>query len=254
MKTTVFENGTIRVGGRHPDQSRLVIRDGVVLPCDAPVPSDAERIDLDGGLLLPAFADGHAHPLLAGRETYGPVLRDARTVDEIIDRVRRWAAEDESPWLVGGSYDATIAPDGLFDATWLDRAESTRPVVLHSWDYHTAWANTAALSAAGIEHLLDDPENGRIVRRADGTAMGTLVERPAIDLVLDLAPPPAARCDIQLAPRDSPPTASPGCRRPGRSSRTWTPGSPRPRAVASGPTSTSPSVRTPTSGQGSSIG
>lgn len=194
MTSTVFENGTIRVGGGLPDRTQLVIRDGLVLPADASVPADAERIDLRGGLLLPAFADGHAHPLLAGRETYGPQLRDARTVDELVDRVRRWAQDDDSAWLIGGSYDATIAPDGLFDAAWLDRAESERPVVIHSWDYHTAWVNTAALTAAGIDRLTDDPENGHIVRRPDGTPMGTLVERPAIDLVLDLAP--------SLSPRD----------------------------------------------------
>lgn len=194
MTSTVFENGTIRVGGGLSDRTQLVIHDGLVLPADAPVPGDAERVDLRGGLLLPAFADGHAHPLLAGRETYGPQLRDARTVDEIVDRVRQWAQDDDSAWLIGGSYDTTIAPDGLFDAAWLDRAESGRPVLLHAWDYHTAWVNTAALTAAGIDHIADDPENGRIVRRADGTAMGTLIERPAIDLVLDLAP--------SLSPRD----------------------------------------------------
>ena len=193
MASTVFENGTIRVGGGLPDRSRLVIQDEIVLPVEAPIPADAERVDLNGGLLLPAFADGHAHPLLAGRETFGPQLRDARTVDDIIARVRQWAREDDSPWLIGGSYDATIAPDGLFDATWLDRAESERPVVLHSWDYHTAWANTAALTAAGIESVVEDLPNSRIVRRADGSAMGTLVERPAIDLVLDRAPLTAHR-------------------------------------------------------------
>jgi predicted amidohydrolase YtcJ len=197
VETTVFENGTVRAGGSAPDRSRLVVRGGVVLPHDIPIPSDAERVDLRGGLVLPAFADGHAHPLLAGRETFGPRLRDARTVDVIVERVRRWAAEDDSPWLIGGSYDATIAPDGLFDAAWLDRAEATRPVVLHAWDYHTAWVNTAALTAAGIERMPGDPPSGRIVRRPDGTAMGTLIERPAIDLVLDEAPRPSLHRDVE---------------------------------------------------------
>ncbi len=196
MESMVFANGTVRVGGGLPDRTRLVVQDGVVLPADAADPSDAEHIDLAGGLLLPAFADGHAHPLLAGRETFGPRLRDARTVEELVDRVRRWAAADDSAWLIGGSYDATLVPDGFFDALWLDAAESTRPVVLHAWDYHTVWVNSAALAAAGIDASSPEPPLGRIVRRPDGSPLGTLIERPAIDLVLDRAPSPTVDRDV----------------------------------------------------------
>jgi len=82
---------------------------------------DAEVIDLDGGVLLPAFGDGHCHPTLAGREWAGPKVRGASSVDEIIDAVRRWAEEHpEAPWIVGGSYDATLVPESRFDARWLD--------------------------------------------------------------------------------------------------------------------------------------
>ncbi|PTT21073.1 amidohydrolase, partial [Microbacterium sp. HMWF026] len=192
----VFTGGTIRIDGRTSDVDRLVVVDGVVAEPGHPVPDDAEHIDLDGGLLLPAFGDGHVHPLLAGRERTGPALRDATSVAEIVDRVRAWAAASDAPWLVGGSYDATIVDGGLFDARWLDAAVPDRPVVLHAWDYHTAWVNTAALRAGGVDAETPDPPLGRIVRRDDGSPSGTLVERPAIDLVLAHAPRPARADDI----------------------------------------------------------
>ena len=197
MAAIVFTGGAIRIDGRSPDVDRLVVVDGVIAEPRHPVPADAEHVDLEGGLLLPAFRDGHAHPLLAGRERTGPALRDAADVDEIVDRVRAWAAASDAAWLVGGSYDATIVEGGLFDARWLDAATPDRPVVLHAWDYHTAWVNTAALRAAGVDADTPDPALGRIVRRADGSPSGTLVERPAIDLALDHAPRPAEEDDVE---------------------------------------------------------
>lgn len=195
MTVTVFHGGTVRIDGTSPDVDRLVVIDGVVAPAGIPVPDDAEHVDLEDGLLLPAFGEGHAHPLLAGRERVGPELRDARTVEEIAARVRGWAAASDEPWLVGGSYDATIVAGGLFDARWLD--EIDRPVVLHAWDYHTAWVNSAALRASGVDSTTPDPELGRIARRPDGSALGTLIERPAIDLVLGHAPRPTLRADVE---------------------------------------------------------
>ncbi len=193
----VFTGGTIRIDGHEADVDRLVVVDGAVAEAWHPLPDDAEHIDLEGGLLLPAFGDGHAHPLLAGRERTGPALRDAGSVDEIVERVRAWGARSDAPWLIGGSYDATVAPGGMFDARWLDAAVPDRPVVLHAWDYHTAWVNTAALREAGVDADTPDPELGRLVRRADGSPSGTLVERPAIDLVLNRAPRPSMRDDVE---------------------------------------------------------
>lgn len=197
MSATLFFGGTIRIDGAIDTAEHLLVVDGVVAPQHLPAPRDAERVDLEGGLLLSAFGDGHVHPLLAGRELAGPNLRDALSVDELAQRVTDWSRESAAPWLIGGSYDATIVEDGLFDARWLDAAESVRPVVLHAWDYHTAWVNTAALEAAGIDSSTVDPARGRIARRRDGSPLGTLIERPAIDLVLDRAPRPSIDADVR---------------------------------------------------------
>ncbi|MGL3198813.1 MULTISPECIES: amidohydrolase family protein [Curtobacterium] len=196
MHATLFENGSVRPGAGHPDLSALLVVDGVVQPQGTTPPDGTRRIDLAGGLLLPAFREGHAHPLLAGRETAGPRLRDATTPAEVAARAAAWASQDRSPWLVGGSYDATIAPDGMFDARWLDAVVPDRPVLLHAWDYHTAWVNSAALRAAGVDADTPDPALGVIARRPDGTPLGTLVERPAIDLVLGAAPAPSLQADV----------------------------------------------------------
>ena len=109
------------------------------------VPADAGRVDLDGGFLMPSFGDGHAHPLYGGLEAAGPAIRPCRSVDEILAAVRRYADEHpDQEWITGASYDGSLAPEGLFDARWLDAVVPDRPVVLRAWDYHTVWCNTAA--------------------------------------------------------------------------------------------------------------
>ena len=109
----------------------------------------------------------------------------------MVAEVRRYAAEHpEEDWILGGPYDPTLAPRGLFDATWLDAAVPDRPVVLQATDHHCAWVNTEALRRAGIDADTPDPPAGSVARRPDGSPLGTLVEWTAMDLVLAHAPTP----------------------------------------------------------------
>ena len=70
-----------------------------------------EHVDLEGGLLLPAFRDGHAHPLLAGRERTGPALRDAAARETLEDYTLRFAPRSYRKW--GPAVVATSALGGI---------------------------------------------------------------------------------------------------------------------------------------------
>ncbi|WGL51664.1 amidohydrolase [Nocardioides sp. BP30] len=150
---------------------------------------DVRIVDLAGGVLAPALADGHAHLPQGGLEWLGPQIRAARSVADIVAAVGAWADEHpEQEWIYGASYDATLAAGGLFDARWLDEVCPDRPVVLQAWDYHTVWVNSEALRRAGIDADTPEPELGRIVRREDGSPLGILQEPGAVDLVSAVAP------------------------------------------------------------------
>jgi predicted amidohydrolase YtcJ len=146
-------------------------------------------VDLAGGVLLPSFGDGHAHPLWGGVELAQAPIRDCASVDEVLQAVRRYA--DEHPdlsWVTGASYDPALAPGGRFDARWLDRVVADRPVYLESSDHHCAWVNSEALRRAGVTAATADPPAALVVRRDDGEPLGTLVEWTATDLVKRLVP------------------------------------------------------------------
>ena len=147
------------------------------------------QVDLDGGFLMPSFGDGHAHPLYGGLEYAGPPVRPCDSVDEIVSAVKKFADEHpDDEWIVGASYDSSLAPDGLFDARWLDAAVPDRPVALRAWDYHTMWVNSVALERAGITADTPDPVLGEIPHREDGSVLGTLREWGAVDLVTAVMP------------------------------------------------------------------
>ncbi|MHC9295343.1 amidohydrolase [Mycobacterium sp. LTG2003] len=169
----------------------LLIADGVVRAVgeQAKAQHADKQVDLEGGFLMPSFGDGHAHPLYGGLESAGPPVRQCQSIDEIVLAVKEYAAaHPEQEWIVGASYDGSLAPGGLFDAKWLDAAVPDRPVVLRAWDYHTFWVNSVALQRAGITADTPEPVLGEIPRREDGSPLGTLREWGATDLVAAVMP------------------------------------------------------------------
>jgi predicted amidohydrolase YtcJ len=92
--------------------------------------------------------------------------------------------------VTGDAFDPTPAPGGRFDARWLDRVVASRPVALRTMDHHTMWVNCEAMRRAGIGAATPEPTAGQIVRRADGSPLGTLREWGAIGPVLDQLPAP----------------------------------------------------------------
>ena len=154
-------------------------------------------IDLNGTFVIPAFLDGHAHPIFAGREAAGPKINGINSIEEIKAQVKAFAlANPTTPWIIGGAYEAAIIEGGDFDAKWLDEVVSDRPVVLHAVDHHTIWVNSKAIELSGITSATKDPQGGTIARNSDGCAKGTLREPSAMALVLNHAPANTIESDI----------------------------------------------------------
>lgn len=190
MAKTLFTGGIVWTGLGDTD-AVLVVDGKVVATGEHAIAhgADAQRIDLNGGFLMPSFGDGHAHPLYGGLESVGPQIRSCTSVDDIVLAVKKFAAENPNDdWILGASYDGSLAPGGLFDARWLDAAVPDRPVALRAWDYHTMWVNTVALQRAGITPETPDPVLGKIPHRDDGTVLGTLREWGATDLIAAVLP------------------------------------------------------------------
>ena len=193
MSRVLFTGGPIVTFDGSAATSLAIDGDRIVAigdSADSWTPTFDEVVHLGGRALVPAFRDGHAHPLHAGVNRNELDLTGVRPLDAVIERVRQWAAAHPGDrWIVGHCYDPTILPRGLGRAEWLDAACSDRPVVLFPTDYHALWANTAALAIGNVTASTPDPELGTIVRHGDGRPVGMLLEHGAMELVQQHVPP-----------------------------------------------------------------
>jgi predicted amidohydrolase YtcJ len=148
-------------------------------------------IDLPGGCALPGFHDAHVHLTQHGLELAQVPLHDADTLDEALARVARAAAVTPAGgWILGAGFALQRWGVATLDARDLDRVAPHHPVLLRSQDHHSAWANGAAFARAGVTDRTPDPEHGTILRRADGSPEGLLLEQ-ALHVVADHVPPPS---------------------------------------------------------------
>jgi predicted amidohydrolase YtcJ len=137
--------------------------------------------DLAGQMVLPGFHDAHSHPIAGGMQSLQCDLAAARTVDETLAMIR--ACDEAKPdgpgpeddWLLGGGWNLGLFPDANPHKRLLD-AITDRPVYLDGADGHSGWANSAALTRAGISADTADPPLGVIERDAAGEPTGTLRE------------------------------------------------------------------------------
>jgi predicted amidohydrolase YtcJ len=144
---------------------------------------------LDGGLVLPGFADAHVHTAAGGLELAQCDLHGVEPQEYAAAVAGYAAGHPDAPWVIGGGWvmDA-FGTAGPHLAT-LDAVVGDRPVLLESTDGHSAWVNSRAMELAGITRATPDPPRGRIERDAAGEPTGALHEA-AMALVDDLAPQP----------------------------------------------------------------
>ncbi|MXX30423.1 MAG: amidohydrolase family protein, partial [Gammaproteobacteria bacterium] len=149
-----------------------------------------EVIELRGRLALPGFIEGHGHFLALGRAQQILDLAGATSWDAIVEQVAVAVDGAEAgDWVFGRGWhqDKWLQPpqpsvEGTPVNDGLNAVAPDNPVYLGHASGHAAFANDAALAAAGIDGQTPDPAGGTIVRTADGRATGLLREN-AQDLV-----------------------------------------------------------------------
>lgn len=209
--TTVFVGATVLpVDDAFSEAEALAIRDGRILAIGTEADvrdaagDDAEVIDRTGSTILPGFIEPHAHLLpTALLDTFtdvGPFSFD--TVDEVIAHLRGVVADTPpGSWVRGRQFDPSLqaGPDQL-TAEMLDTVSDVVPVVVMNASGHFAYANSAALAAAGIDGDTPDIEGSPYGRDGDGAPNGVLMGQGAILSVM-AANPSLADLDILVEAR-----------------------------------------------------
>jgi len=152
------------------------------------------RVELTSEPGLPfhaAFVDNHCHILPTGLDLAALHLGGASSHAEVLDRLRDRHRSYPEGWLLAVHYDQNRYDGVHLTAADLDRIATDRPILLRHVNGHAGVANTAALTAAKIGPLTEDPAGGTFGRDASGAPNGVLFEH-ALEVVSAAIPVPTA--------------------------------------------------------------
>jgi predicted amidohydrolase YtcJ len=178
----VWFNGRIFTGHRFverliADGGRIVVA-GPGGPSGPEVPTGAERIDLGGQLVVPAFVDAHLHVTESSLRPAGVDLRGCGSFGEIEERVRTRAAVLGQGAVWGGGWDQDrLAENRMPTRDDLNRWLPERPLLLTRICEHVAVVNSAALELLGVDGSTPEVPGGTIDRDAKGEPTGVFRER-----------------------------------------------------------------------------
>ena len=173
----------------------IAIRDGKILATGTAAEMgklaapNARIIDLHGRTATPGLIDTHCH-FDETHQLYSIELSDARSVPEVLERVRaKVSTLKPGEWVQGYGWDeGKLAERRYIIAADLDRVAPNNPVWLGHTTGHYAAVNSYALRLAKITAETKNPTVGTIDRDAKGAPTGVLKEA-AMDLVEPLIPP-----------------------------------------------------------------
>ena len=169
-------------GASVPGESAVALAGGRILACgpgaelESRCGPDVPRMDARGGTVTPALCDAHLHLLPWARARAELDLAGTKSALDASRRLSEHLAHHAgSEPVVGRGWDANDWDEPPHRAL-LDALAPSRPVVLHSRDFHALWVNGAALAAAGITRASRDPAGGLIVRGPGGEPTGVVRE------------------------------------------------------------------------------
>ena len=188
----IIKNARIWTGdARKPVADSLGVRGDVVAQVGGVGDAKATKvIDAGGRLVTPGFTDSHLHLIAGGLRLASVQLRDARTKQAFIDRIKAFAAKQpEGAWITGGDWDHESWGGELPSKQWIDAVTPKHPVWVSRMDGHLALANSLALKLSGVTRNSRDVIGGSIERDAKGEPTGVLRDN-AGELVEQAVPAP----------------------------------------------------------------
>jgi predicted amidohydrolase YtcJ len=206
----LFFNGTI-VTMDDRQAEAVLVRNGQIAAVGSEVelrdlmsPS-GEEYDLAGRTLIPGLIEAHTHPIAAGLLStavdVSGFTHDSREqmIQALVDA---YHAPSITPWIIAFGWDPIQNPS-LKAPTLaeLDEISPDRPLFVLTQMMHEAYANSAALAAAGITVNTPNPVGGEFVKDIDNQLTGTVIETNAVNLVLAGVPKPPAGIHALLTQR-----------------------------------------------------
>lgn len=199
-RSIAFFNGVIHTMAGF-DAEAILISDGVIKAVGTKsdvepfCESSTEKIDLKGKTITPGLYDSHMHLAAYGESLASVNLSGCRSVEEIIERGRKFIAEKKIPpgtWIYGRGWDQNYFDEPrLFSRREMDMVSTAHPVIFSRNCHHIIIANSMALELAEVKRGTQIP-NVVVEFDTDGEPNGVLRETLARDWFNRYIPLPTA--------------------------------------------------------------
>jgi len=141
-------------------------------------------LDLDGSTVMPGFIDAHMHLDGLGVSLNNLDLRGAKSIAEVKERLRDFAARTTTEWIRGRGWDQELFAEGRWISRWdIDEVVPDRPVLLVRVCGHVGVLNSKALELVKEAGLRAEPPYFEVDEKGRPTGV---VREAGLDEVLKL--------------------------------------------------------------------
>lgn len=195
---TVYTNGKIYTMEKEGQQVQAVaVRDGKIVFTGSS--EEAARItcektvDLGGKTMFPGFIDCHQHTLAYARTTREVNLAGTKSVEELLERLKKKAAETpKGMWIKGSGFNHEEFDEiRIPGKKELDQVSTEHPILISRYCMHVHAANSLALKIAGIDKEYQPEVENSVETGRDGEPNGILRESavtPVLRSIPDMLP------------------------------------------------------------------
>jgi predicted amidohydrolase YtcJ len=177
----ILDAAVVTMDPAQPQASALAIRDGKIAfvgdneSAQKWVGEKTRVVRAAGATVLPGLIDSHIHAMSGALSLDSCTFADAQLAfAEVAAIIRECVARTPGEgWVVVQDLNAAAFRT---DRKALDAVVPARPLLLWAADGHVGYANSAALSRAGITRKTPDPADGRFERDSKGEPTGFLVD------------------------------------------------------------------------------
>ena len=140
-------------------------------------PTEGNRIDLKGKMVIPGIIDSHIHPGMVSQSSWHIKLPWTEDVDELLDFIKKYAEEhpkEEVPFLYFEYYPTSMFGTEGPTKELLDSVCSDRPCFCQDFGEHLHWMNSMMLDLLEVTKNTPDPVPGIqiFVRDKEGNPTG----------------------------------------------------------------------------------
>lgn len=194
MKRLYYGGDIITMKSRGDLLQAVVVEDGRIIytgklsAAEALCGIEAEKINLAGKTLMPAFIDAHSHFLQTAQSVFACDLSETSDFEEIREALKAYLQEHKcgpEDIVFGVGYDHNFLKEERHpDIRLLDSVSEVVPIYISHVSGHMGVANSALLKLTGITENTPEPEGGHFGRNEDRSLNGLVEESGAMAMVL----------------------------------------------------------------------